>query len=67
MKKLQWLIWGALFLLVFESCSKDKLEPNDSKKAATKQQQANPDQSQTQPQPVLPPSCPHSGAHTSQG
>jgi len=66
MKKVQLLIWGTLFLLAFESCSKDKLEPNNSKKEAVKQQQSSSDQPQTQPaQP--PSSCPHAAGNTPRG
>jgi hypothetical protein len=64
MKKIQVLILGTLFLLAFESCSKDKLEPNNSKKTATKQQSTS-DQPQTPPPAPHSSSCPH--ASTPQG
>lgn len=61
MKKVQSLIWGTLFLLAFVSCSKDKLEPNNSKKATVNQQSSS-DQPQTQP--AQPPSgCPHAAGN----
>jgi hypothetical protein len=66
MKKIQLLVWGTLFLLALDSCSKDKLEPNNSKKEAVKTKQSASDQPQTQPaQP--PSSCPHAAGNTPRG
>jgi hypothetical protein len=62
MKKIHLYVWGTLFLLTFVSCSKDKLEPNSSKKEAVKQQSAS---DQPQAQPAQPPSsCPHAAGNT---
>jgi hypothetical protein len=66
MKKIHVFVWGTLFLLTFVSCSKDKLEPNNSNKEAVKQQQSASDQPQTQP-PQPPSSCPHAAGNTTRG
>jgi hypothetical protein len=63
MKKIQCLIGATVFLIAFESCTKDEPAPNESKKAPV-QQQSSSDQPQTQPPPS---SCPHSAAKTQQG
>jgi hypothetical protein len=65
MKKIQVLIWGTIFLFAFASCSKDNVQPNVSKKAATQQQSAT-DQPQTPPQ-TPPPSGGCEGHHSPQG
>jgi PBP1b-binding outer membrane lipoprotein LpoB len=67
MKKVYWLIWVTILLFTFESCTKDQPAPNDSKKAAVKQQSSS-DQPQTQPDPQTPPSsCPHAAGSTQRG
>jgi hypothetical protein len=56
MKKIGWFAYLLVILFFFESCNKEKLTPNYSKKAATSQEQSV----QESPAPEPPSSaCPH--------
>jgi hypothetical protein len=66
MKKFQLLALGSLLLLVFESCKKENMTTNDSKRPAVNQEQSAPAQSagqpQTTPKTQQPSGCPHAPA-----
>jgi hypothetical protein len=63
MKKILYCIWGIAFLLLFESCSKEKLQPKTNNKGNTTQQpqsaEQNPPPSQQPPTCPQAPACPH--------
>jgi len=57
MKKVLLFIWGIIFVVCFASCSKEKVQPNNEKKASTSQSSS----SQEAPAPATPASgCPQS-------
>jgi len=71
MKKLLCFVWGLAFILFFESCSKEKLEPTTANKANTTTQQTpeqSPPPSQQSPScPHAPGDCPHAPCGASNG
>lgn len=67
MKKIISITGGLLFLLIFESCTKDQPVTNTSKNPPAQQEQSGSNQSQTPEHPDPPSSCPHAAGHNSQG
>ena len=61
MKRAIYFVGGIIFLLVFASCSKENLQPNNYKNAVSYEQAAVVGTPQNSPQP----GCPHaSGGHS---
>jgi hypothetical protein len=68
MRKIICLVWALAFLLFFESCSKEKVQPATNTKSNASQQPANAQSQPENPPSSQPPSCPHaSGNPTNAG
>jgi hypothetical protein len=67
MKKILYFIWCLMFLIFLESCSKDKIEPNASKKTTVKQQSSTATSQPPGTPPPAQPGCPHAPSSGSEG